>query len=268
MWAGLLAQVRMPHIALYWDKSKQLISRDVLQRHLTTHKDHPPARPRACDACRANKTKCDGNGVVDCTLCKKKSMPCHYSLRRSRARKGALARGHDTTRFDHHSSQGVSTDEPAQNAIPETTVETSGASSMMTASSENPPNVVSPWLLHVDATAEPESLDDTACLKMILQELSTSLPRSSPLHDTDFPDTMETWLLDCFESYVDHFHHLWHIITAPTYEFKKKPYDNAASVLMIGSYFSHSTDQRHLSVTIHEKLMDHYLQLTVRVSAL
>ncbi|KAH7230711.1 hypothetical protein B0J15DRAFT_433757 [Fusarium solani] len=203
--------------------------------------------------------------IVDCTFCKKKSISCHYSLRRSRARKGAVAKGHDATRFDHYSSHNASTDEPAQNAIPETAVETSGASSMMGTSSHNPLNVVSPPHLHVDATTEPESPDDTACLKMILQELSTSPPRSSPLRDTDFPDTMEKWVLDCFESYVNHFHHRWHIITAPTYELKKKPYDNAASVLMIGSYFSHSTDQIHLSVTIHEKLMDHYLQLTVRV---
>lgn len=139
---------------------------------------------------------------------------------------------------------------------------------MMNTSSQNPLGVVSSPSLHVEATAEPEAPDDTACLKMILQELSTSPPRSSPLHDTDIPDTMEKWMLDCFDSYVNHFHHRWHIITAATYEIKKKPYDTAASVLMVGSYFSHSSDQRHLSVTIHEKVMDHYLQLTVRVSAL
>lgn len=79
---------------------------------------------------------------------------------------------------------------------------------------------------------------------------------------------METWLQNCFESYVNRFHHRWHIITAPTYELKKKPYDNVASVLMIGSYFSHAAEQTHLSVEIHEKLMDQYLRLTVRIYVL
>ncbi|RMJ07745.1 hypothetical protein BHE90_010292 [Fusarium euwallaceae] len=132
----------------------------------------------------------------------------------------------------------------------------------MITGSHNPPNASSPPRLHVCAAAEPESPDDASCLQMILQELSTSPPRSSPLHDTDFPNTVEKWLLDCFESYVYHFHHRWHIITAPTYEFKKKPYDNAASVLMIGSYFSHTLEQKSLSLAIHDKLVDHYLQLT------
>ncbi|KAI8721508.1 Fungal-trans domain-containing protein [Fusarium sp. LHS14.1] len=239
---------------LYWRQ-------DVLRRHLSNHGDNPPARPRACDACHANKTKCDGNGVVDCTFCKKKSISCHYSLRRPRARKGAPPPGgHAISHLDHHSSSSVTTNELAQDAIPEPIVETSGASSMMGISSNNHLDALSQPLLHVDANTGPP--DDTACLKMTLQELSTSPPRSSPLRGTDFPDTMEKWVPDCFESYVNHFHHRWHIITAPTYELNKKPYDNASSVLMIGSYFSHTTDQVHLSMAIHEKLMDHYLQLT------
>ncbi|KAI8680935.1 Fungal-trans domain-containing protein [Fusarium keratoplasticum] len=243
---------------LYWRK-------DVLQRHLATHEDHPPARPRACDACRANKTKCDGNGVVDCTFCKKKSISCHYSLRRSRARKGAAAKGYDATRFDHPSSHNASTDEPAQKAAPAVIAEASGLSSMANTDSPSSQNAPSPPHPHIGTTAKPETPSDTAYLKMILQELSTSPPRSSPLHDTDFPDTMETWMQNCFESYVNRFHHRWHIITAPTYELKKKPYDNAASVLMIGSYFSHAAEQTHLSIEIHEKLMGHYLQLTESV---
>ncbi|KAJ0131809.1 Uncharacterized protein HZ326_25098 [Fusarium oxysporum f. sp. albedinis] len=49
-------------------------TRDVLQRHLTLHQDNSSARPRACDACHANKTRCDGNGVSNCSFCNDRSI--------------------------------------------------------------------------------------------------------------------------------------------------------------------------------------------------
>ncbi|KAF5010463.1 hypothetical protein FDECE_3382, partial [Fusarium decemcellulare] len=133
--------------------------------------------------------------------------------------------------------------ETAQTVTPVIIAEASGVSSTTSADSHIPRNAPSPSPPHVDATAEPQSPDDAAHLKMILQELSTSPPRSSPLCHTDFPNAMDKWLLDCLGSYVDHFHYRWHIITAPTYEFEKKPYDNVASVLMIGSYYSYATEK-------------------------
>ncbi|KAH8198974.1 hypothetical protein TruAng_006851 [Truncatella angustata] len=98
-------------------------------------------------------------------------------------------------------------------------------------------------------------------LNTILEELSTSPPKSTPLQDANSPRTLDKWILACFRSYIAHFHHRWHIITASTYEFTEKPPDNAASVVMVGSYFLHRKDLTGTIVNIHDRLVDRYLHL-------
>ncbi|EXM20184.1 Zn(2)-C6 fungal-type DNA-binding domain [Fusarium oxysporum f. sp. vasinfectum] len=238
----------------YWRK-------DVLHRHLTTHEDNPSARPRACDACHANKTKCDSNGVIDCTFCKKKSIDCIYSPPRSRTRRSARPEGNEKSLLNDHTPYNAITNHPAQITIPAIINETSDISSMAKARSRSYRNALPPSISHIDPGPEPESTDVAAYLRMILRELSSSPSMSTTLQNRNSSSTFNQWLQDCFSSYVDHFHHRWHIITAPTYEFSEKSYNNAASVVVIGCYLLHKTHLKSTIVEIHNQLVNRYLQL-------
>ncbi|KAI9150009.1 Short-chain dehydrogenase chyC [Paramyrothecium foliicola] len=98
-----------------------------------------------------------------------------------------------------------------------------------------------------------------AYTNMILEQASASPLRSAPLQDQNSPDTFTQWLQVCLESYVAHFHHRWHIITATTYEFIQKSFDNAATVIMVGLYFLNQKDNG--IIELHHCLVDHYLDL-------
>ncbi|KAM5363044.1 hypothetical protein ACJZ2D_012229 [Fusarium nematophilum] len=95
---------------------------------------------------------------------------------------------------------------------------------------------------------------------MILQELSTS-PPSTHLQNSGSSNVLKTWLQACFRSFVAHFHHRWHIITAPTYELNEKPCDSAASIAIIGCYFLNLEHLNDAIVGIHDQLADRYLHL-------
>ncbi|KAH7244590.1 uncharacterized protein BKA55DRAFT_574142 [Fusarium redolens] len=235
--------------------------RDVLQRHLTTHEAKSSARPRACDACHANKTKCDGNGVIDCTFCKKKSIDCIYSPPRSRTRRSAGPGRNEKSHLDDHAPPNATTSYPAQIVISTIINKPSGIPSMAKARSCSYLNALPPSISHVDPGPEPESSDDAANLKMMLRELSSSLSTSTTLHNRDSSNAFNQWLRDCFSSYVDHFHHRWHIITAPTYNFNEKSYDNATSVVVIGCYLLQKAHLKSIILEIHIQLVNRYLQL-------
>ncbi|EHK26387.1 uncharacterized protein TRIVIDRAFT_218551 [Trichoderma virens Gv29-8] len=106
--------------------------------------------------------------------------------------------------------------------------------------------------------------DGTSHLKWVLRGLSASPLRSDPIQDAESPDELRRWLQLCFKSYVAKFHYRWHIITAPTYDFSEKPFDNAASVVMIGSYFLDHVRWRNAAIDIHRCLVDSYFRLLAK----
>lgn len=130
-------------------------------------------------------------------------------------------------------------------------------------------NNSTPQYHHDAATGDiiqPQSSIPPGCdhLATILLELSASPPRTAPMQDRQSSEELTQWLASCFKSYKAHFHHRWHIITAPTYDFDEKSYGNASSVTMIGSYFLDPEGSRNSVLAIHNKLVDNYFQLLVR----
>ncbi|KAL6895083.1 hypothetical protein GGI43DRAFT_424531 [Trichoderma evansii] len=89
------------------------------------------------------------------------------------------------------------------------------------------------------------------------------MPLNPPI-DGETPDELKRWLQLCFKSYAAKFHYRWHIITAPTYDFSEKPLDNAASVIMIGSYFLDYIRWKNIVIDIHHCLVDSYFQLLTK----
>ncbi|KNB20735.1 hypothetical protein FOXG_17662 [Fusarium oxysporum f. sp. lycopersici 4287] len=236
------------------------LRKDVLQRHLTTHQD-PSAKPRACEACRANKTKCDGNGVSDCSFCKNKAIACTYSLRRSRMRKGALPEKHDEKPLKDNPPSTAPIRQPIPKARLANIREAMSQSSLAEARSKSYRNALPPSVSSAETASESNSSDSPNYLITILQQLSALPPRSAPLQVKDASDSEKQWLEDNFRSYADHFHHRWHVITAATYDFSEKPFDNAASVIMIGSYFSSKENRNSVCLGLHRKLVDQYTKL-------
>lgn len=136
-------------------------------------------------------------------------------------------------------------------------------SSLAEARSKSYRNALPPSVSSAETASESNSSDSPNYLITILQQLSALPPRSAPLQVKDASDSEKQWLEDNFRSYADHFHHRWHVITAATYEFSEKPFDNAASVIMIGSYFSSRENRNSVCLSLHRKLVDRYKKLLV-----
>ncbi|KAF5674606.1 hypothetical protein FDENT_10000 [Fusarium denticulatum] len=136
-----------------------------------------------------------------------------------------------------------------------------GKSSMAKARSKSYRNALPPSTSIAETVSESSSSNGRNYLTTIFNQLSASPPRAAPLHVKDTSASEKQWIEETFQSYADHFHHRWHIITAATYEFNDKPFDNAASVIMIGCYFSEKQNSNNVCIDIHHKLVDQYTQL-------
>lgn len=235
---------------------------DVLQRHVAAHEDTRRARPQACKACLANKTKCDGNGTSQCSFCAARSIGCTYSAAPSRRRKTT---GRRTLKADRtHDSESAVINTATTDILQTVFVPLNppiGEPNIMSRKPDNA-HVLTRSTLYTNPTSSSAS-DGTGNLNWILRKLSIPSQKLVPVQDEETPDELKRWLQLCFKSFVAKFHYRWHIITAPTYDFSEKPLDNAASVIMIGSYFLDHARWRNAVIDIHHFLVDSYFQLLV-----
>ncbi|KAH7227061.1 hypothetical protein BKA60DRAFT_447007, partial [Fusarium oxysporum] len=201
--------------------------------------------------------------ISDCSFCKNKAIACTYSLRRSRMRKGALPEKHDEKPLKDNPPSTAPIRQPIPKARLANIREAMSQSSLAEARSKSYKNALPPSVSSAETASESNSSDSPNYLITILQQLSALPPRSAPLQVKDASDSEKQWLEDNFRSYADHFHHRWHVITAATYEFSEKPFDNAASVIMIGSYFSSKENRNSVCLGLHRKLVDRYTKLLV-----
>ncbi|KAK2470291.1 hypothetical protein H9L39_17908, partial [Fusarium oxysporum f. sp. albedinis] len=153
------------------------------------------------------------------------------------------AESHGTPQ-SHNSSSKATIPQP----LPQTRLaaigKATGTSSMANARAKSYRNALPPSISSVETDIEPSL---------------PAGPESTPLQHNEFSGSQSQCLKDDFESYVNRFHHRWHIITAPAYDFSEKPFDNAASVIMIGSYLSGKHGHNHLHINIHDKLQEQVL---------
>ncbi|TPX18601.1 uncharacterized protein E0L32_002458 [Thyridium curvatum] len=245
---------------------------DLLRRHVALHESATvpdPRRSRACDACHANKTKCDGGDT--CTLCSKRGIACTYSRGReseklpaSEAQNGQKNDGQvngggagvtipDTTRLHHHQSPPFETstvlDMGSQFPLP-TVVNAVPPSGTLSAAPQ--------------IRSSPRSPERTNAVRAGMRSLTDAVASLDVLGNSvvAYQETLEenSWCNSCLESFFESFHERWPIVHAPTFDPSTDSLAASASTLMIGSWYENDEITRLLAVELHGILVGHMLR--------
>lgn len=250
---------------------------DLLRRHINTHPAQAtkPARTRACDACHANKTKCDGG--PQCSLCKRRGIDCVYSSR-SDAESTATAGKNMNMNLDMDMNHTKAPSPaymlkarivPVDSLYPYAEILPGARDSSLDLDRDDADLVQSAGSHHEDVDMD-EALPDPELqpphhfwLREILEDTSRSASNQSPLEGAEAPDDFKKWLAFCFRSYIQNFHHYWQIIHAPVYDFRERSHDNAVAVVIIGTWFQGCQASKNLAKAINSKLIDKYTSILV-----
>ncbi|KAM5352754.1 hypothetical protein ACJ41O_005476 [Fusarium nematophilum] len=203
---------------------------DLLRRHLTRH-DMPaapdPRRGRACDACHANKTKCDGGPT--CSLCSKRGINCTYKLVSKNG-------GGDTRAKAPSSSPGsliVTQELDLGDAFTAVVI---------------PPSVV-------EISSEDE-------LTTRLNRLADKLASREISIDEDFQPSHadREWMEANADEYFGRFHDSWPFLHAPSFFDAAHSVPVSISVVMISVWLKHPEELSAPVLRIHEILMDRFFE--------
>ena len=241
-----------------------------MQRHLARHgdafKQSPSGRSkRACIACHASKTKCDGN--ESCSKCVKKGIDCIYEQQETIHQEEPLTE--NLSQLQQEPSSQVPASEVAPSMLPPNlepeepngTVSTYSIDiSMSGVGSSNPISVAS------ETTAEtiaPENRMNWVLYSRIEKDLGFPDVPSAQVGDVPMPLPLDSFRKKCHDLYFLHFHHRWTIFNRPTYD----PCDLnilSASVLLIGAWLEGSLEAKEYAIKSHIGLMDDILMKLVR----
>jgi hypothetical protein len=237
-------------------------------------------RGRACDACFANKTKCDGGSR--CSLCTKRGIDCSFTREIKVQIAEGLTDGTQTPEINITPFSYNSSDE-ASNRSTEVNKKTDFLSLAMISPprdikmSEN--TLSSPTrrrisvLVHALAKAQTgtESNKIFADLDEVLElenlrskdmKIEATAPEGHQATESARQqwralDTIQPVSNSCTQLYFTHFHPRWPILHAPTFDEQHYPFVITASVAMIGSWIEGSEESRELALTIHDRLVNH-----------
>ncbi|KAH7011352.1 hypothetical protein EDB80DRAFT_891183 [Ilyonectria destructans] len=212
---------------------------DLLRRHLTRHDltSAPDSRRgRACDACHANKTKCDGG--TQCSLCSKRGISCTYRLVSANGRASGSPPG--------SKSDGQSTTDPAVLSTPSTTER------------EDSP-VPAPV---GGLSLEPQhGLGNDPAVIGLARFANVLALRTTTLDDNfQLPEDDRRWFETSTNEYLGHFHESWPIIHGPTFDSVTPPLCIVATVAMIGSWLKNPKDTEDAALELHRILMEKFLE--------
>lgn len=228
---------------------------DLLRRHAARHEtaDLEAAtgaaslrKTRACDACRANKTRCSGAGP-QCNLCTKRGVECVYSddekpLEGARLPECSQSRG-----------EASSADVPATTATPGSAAQRLRSlapdlvnflsacsvqpSSTHTAAYEQPATRPSePATRPIHAAGHRNS--QSGSLVDAILEIILSSSRNSRLGETIAASSkFEAWVTCCIDTYFEFFHPRWPLLHAPTVNASSSPLLLVATIVMVGCWF-------------------------------
>ncbi|KAL2671278.1 hypothetical protein Neosp_013858 [[Neocosmospora] mangrovei] len=191
-----------------------------------------PRRGRACDACHANKTKCDGG--IQCTLCAKRGISCTYKLVSKSSSDGK------TSKSNASPSNSPTSPSPAA-AI--------GFREAFAAAAAN---------MRTTLQSSPKEDEVTAGLKRIAGELASreiSIDGSTRMSSAD-----KDWMEASSKEFFDRFHDSWPILHAPSFF----PMDHAlvvsVSVVMISSWLKNPDGMAEPVLRLHEVLMERFFE--------
>ncbi|KAG5759791.1 hypothetical protein H9Q69_005772 [Fusarium xylarioides] len=194
---------------------------DLLRRHLTRH-DMPtapdPRRGRACDACHANKTKCDGG--TKCTLCVKRGINCTYK---------------------HASKSSSGSKSPSEDTADPRTVAN---------------GFTSPALIQNLTPGTPQiSPNDEikAGFKRIANHVrSGEIPIGE---DTPVPALDNNWIEGNSKEYFGRFHDTWPLLHGPSYVTMETSLLVSVSIAMISCWLRSPDEFEDVVLQLHESLM-------------
>jgi Fungal Zn(2)-Cys(6) binuclear cluster domain len=188
---------------------------DSLQRHIARHgesfKPSPSGRSkRACAACHASKTKCDGNET--CSRCTKKGIECVYEKQYPGPQAGPMS-----------DAQGLGQDRrhPDHPSLPEQTEILNGEMYRPLPPDQNAsPRRIIPRV-SLRPVVEPSNGQSQDRIEWILatrieRDTPASQPVSRIIDDNPYP-LPDALAKQYTELYLTHFHHRWPIIHSPTY---------------------------------------------------
>lgn len=188
-------------------------------------------KTRACEACRSNKTKCDGGPT--CSLCAKRGVGCIFSPPKTR-------RGNNNGAGPGEKEKNVSANDPILNNNPAT---------------GGPP--------------EDEEMDDAPISQSSSdkRQWGSALP-PCPLMNAGMSDSTKEYMLSCYECYLALFHHRWRIIHAATFRFEEQHCKVMGSVVMIGAWLRNQDNDRQYAQIVHHQLVEDFIELLVCSSSL
>lgn len=228
--APLRASMSAPTLSNHLTPTLTLLSSDLLRRHLARH-DMPtapdPRRGRACDACHANKTKCDGG--TKCTLCIKRGISCTYK----HASKAGSSRSSRSPVEDPKRT--------ASRPVPD-------VHEINTPSSITPPIAL--------GTSQISPADEIkAAFKRISNDVRTGkIPVGEP---TTVPAPDHPWIEANSREYFGRLHEAWPVLHAPSYTIgMEDSFVIATSVAMISCWLRSPDEYGEVVMELHETIMN------------
>ncbi|KAF4976006.1 hypothetical protein FZEAL_7262 [Fusarium zealandicum] len=195
-----------------------------------------PRRGRACDACHANKTKC--NGGTKCALCVKRGINCTYKLVGKNETDSNGSRNNAAASDSSDSPSPVPRDVELQDSVAAAAVAANGGRQRLSLAE-------AAWL----------------GLRRISQRLSCreiSIENDGQLLEGD-----KGWMEPATDEYLGRFHDTWPILHGPTITSMHQPTILTISVIMIGSWLKNPDDLREPVLRIHEILVDRFFEWLV-----
>ncbi|KUJ17543.1 uncharacterized protein LY89DRAFT_733387 [Mollisia scopiformis] len=217
---------------------------DSLQRHIVKHgavfKQNPSGRSkRACLACRAGKTKCDGND--NCAKCLKRGIECKY--------------GEEDSRRDESPSRSQ---RQIGSPIPTESISASRTSARDTID-QIPTTTPKPLEI-------PPSLAN-GCSGLV--DWASTQIRPDPKVTTGIEVGIDRDLSQKYlDAYFEHFHDRWPVVHRPSVEEEIDDTDLCElSMRMIGGWIVGTTDSIQFALDTHNVLMDHIMSQLSQVTS-
>ncbi|KAK3381199.1 hypothetical protein B0H63DRAFT_197642 [Podospora didyma] len=240
---------------------------DMLQRHAARHHDAKDGKPvyrsrQACDACRANKTKCSGG--TQCLLCAKREIACTYnrSVQDTNAVDGPIEGTVSQVSPTHHATTSVT--------IPSPTIlgssHTPGFDATADHEVEPPPALGAAPDPEIAPEATHEEPHTTACVAragmLLALTAIKSRPRSLDALLDSAPPSVRAWFTDCCTTYMDGFHIHWPVIPMVQFDIARDPLDACLPVVIIGCWLQgeHDGEAKNLAIEAHQRLVDRYFR--------
>jgi hypothetical protein len=200
-----------------------------MSRH-DTSTEPDPRRGRACDACHANKTKCEGG--PQCSLCAKRGVECTYKLVQK-------DRGKENQSIEEESPAAEEPTPPQPSTTAHVSKEDNDDHSMSGVEEESSVGDVVTTVnqAHDPDPKQGEKIDDT--FAVILARLTDKIESRATQLDADFETSEEEkeWFLDNTHHYFKRFHETWPVVHGPTFFWVvENCVASSATVVMIAAW--------------------------------